>query len=84
MGAQHGSPKLDHELRNEDIELIKSKCNMQIYDICKWYNAYYQFAHGKQLNEDTFVRQFMKILPYDGDSENFSRLAFHGKNPSFI
>ena len=68
------------ELSAQQIELIKSKTNMNSTEIFTWYSQFLDLTHGKDLNKDQFVKYYKKIIHnnYTGNPDQFCQLAFNG------
>ena len=71
--------KLPKELSNNEIELIEANSNMTRAEIKRWYKDFYEFANGKQLNQEYFIKYYKELLPYNGDCDDFCKLLFNGE-----
>ena len=76
MGAGKSTPKIPKELSVDELEKIRSKTNLPIYEISKWYSQFYEFSSGHQLNEHFFVKYYKQLVPYKGKAEDFCHLIF--------
>jgi Ca2+-binding EF-hand superfamily protein len=79
MGSSESkADKLPEELSDEQLDDISKNTGLPIHDIAQWYQRFYDFSNGKDLDKKHFKKYFKELLPNDGNSDKFCDLAFFG------
>jgi len=69
--------KLPKELSPDNLMSISHNTDLPIHEISIWYQRFYEFAHGRELDHKTFQKYFKELLPNRGNSEKFCDLCFN-------
>lgn len=77
--SESKTEKLPAELTNEQLEDISKNTGLPMHDIAQWYQRFYDFSNGKDLDKKHFKKYFKELLPNNGNSDKFCDLAFCGK-----
>ena len=80
MGEKNSKhSKLPAELTYEELQDLHEKTHIPIHELSQWYKRFYDFSHGKELDQKNFKKYFKELLPSsEGNSEEFCNLAFNG------
>ena len=71
--------KLPAELTDEQLEDISKNTGLPMHDIAQWYQRFFDFSDGKDLDKKHFKKYFKELLPNNnGNSDKFCDLAFCG------
>ena len=76
MGCINGKRELPKTLTQSQIDLIKLNTKQTDTEIRKWYKEFYEISKGKTLNQAYFIKYYQELLPYKGNSEEFSKMIF--------
>lgn len=72
----NNSSKLPKELTQEQLEELSKNTDLQIHEISQWYQRFYEFSNGHDLDKNIFHKYFKELLPNQGNSEKFCELCF--------
>ena len=68
--------KLPKELTDEQLEDISKNTDLPIYEISMWYQRFFEFSNGRDLDKKSFHKYFKDLLPNKGNSDKFCELCF--------